>query len=229
MSALAKYWKLVLAALLAAAALAVFLLLYLPERDRAAERIAQLGADVAQLQLQLAEAARYPEGAEEDVAAAMAELEASRLELYRHFPAELREEDQLLYLLGLGDQFGGGGGELGFSTDLRQVFLEKFNVDITYTFGTPAALLALSDGSLLQGQTVMVYYSGGYGDVKEMIRYLGEEAPSITSIQFADMRWLDGEVTGTFTLLNYVLDSGLLEYQEPAVEAPETGKTNIFE
>ena len=228
MKAIVRNWKALLAIVLVLAAAAVYFLGYRPGAENFARQREQLTQQNAQLQTTIAENERYKD-VQDQLSPALDAIEESRASLYDAFPRGMREEDQLLYLLGLGDQFGGGGGELGFSTDLRQVFLEKFNVDITYTFGTPAALLALSDGSLLQGQTVTVYYSGGYGDVKEMIRYLGEEAPSITSIQFADMRWLDGEVTGTFTLLNYVLDSGLLEYQEPAVEAPETGKTNIFE
>ena len=229
MKTLAKYWKIVLALLLAAAALVVILTQYLPGRNAYEDRRTTLQANIDGLQASLAEAAKYPEGIEEDVAAAVRELEASRLELYKHFPSQMKEEDQLLYLLGLEEQFGGGSGELGYSLDLHDIFLEKFNVDISYTFGTTQPLLALSDGAILGGQTITVYFSGAYENVKEMIRYLGEEEVQLTSIQYASMYWQDDTVSGTFTLLNYLLSSELLDYRMPVVDMPDTGKTNIFQ
>ena len=230
MKTLVKYWKIILALLLAIAAGFIFLMRYLPEKSAYEARKATLDSNIAALQVELTKAQQYPADLEDDIQAATAELEESRLELYEHFPSQLKEEDQLIYLLGLETAFGEADtGELGYSQDLHQIFLEKFDVDISYTFGTATPLMLLSDGAVLSGQTVTVYFSGPYESVKEMIRYLGTEEVQLTSIQFANMYWQDNEVTGTFTLLNYLMNSDLLEYEMPAVEKPETGKTNIFE
>lgn len=230
MKTLAKYWKIVLAFLLAAVALVVILVGYLPGKTEYETRKATLNQNINMLQVSLTEAMKYPDDLSEEVEAATAELEASRKELYEHFPAQIKEEDQLVYLLGLEDQFASGdSGELGYSLDLHQIFLDKFGVDISYTFGTATPIMALSDGAILGGQSITVYFSGAYENVKEMIRYLGEEEVQLTSVQYATMYWKDDEVTGTFTLLNYLLDSDLLEYHAPVVNMPDTGKTNIFE
>ena len=230
MSALAKYWKIVLALLLAVAALLVVLMVYLPGKTSYETRKTALNSDITTLQNSLAEALKYPADMEEDIQAATKEVENSRLELYQHFPSQMKEEDQLIYLLGLEDAFGtDDSGELGYSQDLHQIFLDKFGVDITYSFGTDTPLLTLSDGAILSGQSITVYFSGPYDRVKEMIRYLGTEEVPLTSIQYASLYWSDDAVTGTFTLLNYLLDSDLLEYHIPVVDMPDTGKSNIFD
>lgn len=230
MSTLAKYWKIVLALILAVIALLVVLLVYLPGRAKYELQKVALNGNISVLQTSLAEALKYPADMEEDIQAATKEVEDSRLELYQHFPSQMKEEDQLLYLLGLEDAFGtDDSGELGYSQDLHQIFLDKFGVDITYSFGTDTPLLTLSDGAILSGQTITVYFSGPYDRVKEMIRYLGTEEVPLTSIQYASLYWSDDAVTGTFTLLNYLLDSDLLEYHIPVVDMPDTGKSNIFD
>ena len=230
MSTLAKYWKIVLALLLAVAALLVVLMVYLPGKPSYETRTTALHSDITTLQNSLAEALKYPADMEEDIQAATKEVENSRLELYQHFPSQMKEEDQLIYLLGLEDAFGtDDSGELGYSQDLHQIFLDKFGVDITYSFGTDTPLLTLSDGAILSGQSITVYFSGPYDRVKEMIRYLGTEEVPLTSIQYASLYWSDDAVTGTFTLLNYLLDSDLLEYHIPVVDMPDTGKSNIFD
>lgn len=230
MSTLAKYWKILLALLLAVAALLVVLLVYLPGRAEYEMQKLTLDGNISVLQASLTEALKYPADLEEDIQTATQEIEDSRRELYQHFPSQMKEEDQLLYLLGLEDAFGtDDSGELGYSQDLHQIFLDKFGVDITYSFGTDTPLLTLSDGAILSGQAVTVYFSGPYDRVKEMIRYLGTEEVPLTSIQYASLYWSDDAVTGTFTLLNYLLDSDLLEYHIPVVDMPDTGKSNIFD
>lgn len=230
MSTLAKYWKIVLALILAVIALLVVLLVYLPGRAEYEMQKLTLDGNISVLQASLTEALKYPADLEEDIQTATQEIEDSRLELYQHFPSQMKEEDQLLYLLGLEDAFGtDDSGELGYSQDLHQIFLDKFGVDITYSFGTDTPLLTLSDGAILSGQTITVYFSGPYDRVKEMIRYLGTEEVPLTSIQYASLYWSDDAVTGTFTLLNYLLDSDLLEYHIPVVDMPDTGKSNIFD
>ncbi|WP_130870904.1 hypothetical protein [Intestinimonas massiliensis (ex Afouda et al. 2020)] len=230
MSTLAKYWKIVLALILAVIALLVVLLVYLPGRAEYEMQKLTLDGNISVLQASLTEALKYPADLEEDIQTATQEIEDSRLELYQHFPSQMKEEDQLIYLLGLEDAFGtDDSGELGYSQDLHQIFLDKFGVDITYSFGTDTPLLTLSDGAILSGQTITVYFSGPYDRVKEMIRYLGTEEVPLTSIQYASLYWSDDAVTGTFTLLNYLLDSDLLEYHIPVVDMPDTGKSNIFD
>ena len=62
-----------------------------------------------------------------------------------------------------------------------------------------------------------------------MVNYLATDS-RITSIQYATVDY-DAEsdrAVGTLTLLCYVMDSNLLEYHEPDVAEPQTGKYNIL-
>ena len=77
--------------------------------------------------------------------------------------------------------------------------------------------------------TVSVNYETTYQGFKEMVDYLATDS-RITSIQYATVDY-DSEndtATGTLTLLCYIMDSDLLEYEEPDVNKPQTGKPNIL-
>lgn len=208
MKTAAKYWKVILALVLLLAALPVIFLVYLPGKEsyEAQERL--LNTSIASLQSTIAENLRYAD-IQDALPAAEEAMEASRLELYQHFPVELKEEDQIMYVLYLEELFG---------------------TEITFSFGSVDSLAALSDGSVLGGLTLTVNYETDYQGYKDMIKYLATD-DRITSIQYSTMNYDPNadKATGSLTLLCYVLDSDLLAYQPPEVQVPDTGKPNIFD
>lgn len=228
MRTLAKYWKVILAFLLVLAAIPVFFTVYLPGRHEFEAENDRLNQNIASLQETIAANARYAD-IQDQLPAALEELDASRRALYQNFSSEVREEDQLAYLIDLEEQFGKGSSELGFNLPLYEQFYEKFGVRISFSFGEIMPVALLSDGAVLKGQTITVYFSGGYENVKNMIEYIAEDS-RLTSIQYASMDWDEqhGGVLGSFTLLCYLLDSDLVDYQEPNVAVSGIGKPDIF-
>lgn len=207
MKVIAKGWKVLLAVLLIMAALPVFFLGYLREKKDFEAEQSQMKAQIISLQASIAENMRYAD-VQEQIPKATAALEDSRLALYEKFPTELREEDQIMYVL----------------------YLEElFETEISFSFGTVAPVRMLSDGAILEGLTLTVNYETTYQGFKEMVDYLATDS-RITSIQYATVDY-DSEndtATGTLTLLCYIMDSDLLEYEEPDVNKPQTGKPNIL-
>ena len=140
---------------------------------------------------------------------ANAAVDASRLELYQHFPVEMKEEDQIMYVL----------------------YLEKiFGTEIHFSFSSPHPLTALRDGSILMGLTLTVNYETTYDGFQDMITYLSTDS-RVASVQVASINYnaQKDEATGTITLLLYLIDSDLMEYLPPEVFEPETGKENIYD
>lgn len=207
MKKVAKYWKVVLALLLIMAALPIFFLGYLREEKTFEAEQAQVKAQISSLQTTIAENLRYAD-VQEQIPEAEVAVEESRLALYEKFPTELREEDQIMYVL----------------------YLEElFETEISFSFGTVAPVQMLRDGAVLEGLTLTVNYETTYEGFKEMVDYLATDS-RITSIQYATVDY-DSEndaATGTLTLLCYIMDSDLLEYEEPDVTEPQTGKKNIL-
>lgn len=106
---------------------------------------------------------------------------------------------------------------------------ELFETEISFSFGTVAPVQMLRDGAVLEGLTLTVNYETTYEGFKEMVDYLATDS-RITSIQYATVDY-DSEndaATGSLTLLCYIMDSNLLEYEEPDVTEPQTGKPNIL-
>lgn len=208
MKQLAKYWKIILALVLLLAAVPVIFMGYLPAKREYEAEERRLNTSISALQKTIAENLRYAD-IQDALPDAEAALEGSRLELYQHFPVELKEEDQIMYVLYLEELFG---------------------TEITFSFGSVDSLAVLSDGSVLGGLTLTVNYETDYQGYKDMIDYLATDE-RITSIQYSTMNY-DAETdkaVGSLTLLCYVLDSDLLEYLPPDVTVPNTGKDNIFD
>lgn len=208
MKQLAKYWKIILALVLLLAAVPVIFMGYLPAKREYEAEERRLNTSISALQKTIAENLRYAD-IQDALPDAEAALEGSRLELYQHFPVELKEEDQIMYVLYLEELFG---------------------TEITFSFGSVDSLAVLSDGSVLGGLTLTVNYETDYQGYKDMIDYLATDE-RITSIQYSTMNY-DAETdkaVGSLTLLCYVLDSDLLEYLPPDVTVPKTGKDNIFD
>ena len=88
---------------------------------------------------------------------------------------------------------------------------------------------ALSDGSTIQTLTLTVNFECTYDEFQKMITYLATD-DKITSVYDARLNY-DAKkdiAVGTVTIIRYLMNSDLLEYQKPEVNAPDTGKDNIF-
>ena len=210
MKLLGKYWKVLAAVLLAAAAIPVLFAGYLTGRQNYEAERASLEAMNQTLRETVAENARYADVDVEQLAGETERLNASRLALYRHFPVELLEEDQIMYVLYLEELFG---------------------TEITFSFGSVSAIESLSDGAGLGGLSLTVNYETTYDGFKDMIDYISTDS-RITSLQYCTLDYDEASDTasGTLTLLCYTL-SGYpqSEYSPPDVEEPETGKPNLFD
>ncbi|MBR4056993.1 MAG: hypothetical protein IKK00_02505 [Oscillospiraceae bacterium] len=202
-----KYWKVMLAALLLIAAAVLRLGVYSAEKTKYEQGVQKTGALIAAQERTIEENRRYA-GVREKLPQAEAQIEESRRALYAHFPTELREEDQILYVL----------------------YLEQlFGTEIDFSFGEVTPLRSFSDGSALCGLTLTVNYETDYQGFKDMIQYLASDS-RVTSIRYCTMQYNAEKniVSGSLTLLCYLMQSELLEYRAPEISAPDTGKENIF-
>lgn len=208
MKVLGKYWKLLLAVILIAVAAYLYFDGYKTEQAAYETETQQLNTIIAALQNNIAENAKYVD-IQDDLEGAKAEIEASRLALYEHFPVEMKEEDQIMYVL----------------------YLETiFGTEINFTFSEPVSLVALRDGSNVQGLLMTVNYETTYEGFQEMISYLATDE-RITSVYEATIEYdADKDIAaGYVTLILYLVDTDSLEYTPPDVAQPEIGKENIFE
>ena len=180
MKTLKQNWKAVVALFLVIAAVCVYFMGYRPAAKEFAAKEKELSTMITALQSTIAENLRYVD-VQDKLPDASEQLEKSRLELYKKFPTELKEEDQIMYVVYLEDTFG---------------------TEIQFSFGTVEPLLPLSDGSTLCGLTLTVNYQTNYEGFKEMINYLASDE-RITSIQFATMEYDEPNdvAIGTLTLL----------------------------
>lgn len=208
MKFLGKYWKVIIAVILLALAVFVFIDKYQSQKLVYELRQQQLEAMITNLQDKIAENMKYKD-IQDELEDAVKEIEASRLDLYRKFPVELKEEDQIMYVL----------------------YLETlFDTEIQFTFGEAIPLAALQDSSTLQGMLITVNYETTYEGFKEMIDYLATDN-RIASVYNATIAYdADKDIAaGTLTLILYMVDTDALEYTAPDVAIPETGKENIFD
>ena len=208
MKVLAKYWKVLIVVILLG--LAVFLYM---DKYKAAEaayetKVQQLETMKLAMESSIKENMKYA-GIQDQLDDAKAELEASRLELYKNFPVEMKEEDQIMYVL----------------------YLETlFETEIFFTFSEAQGLVALQDGAVLQGLLITVNYETTYQGFQDMVNILATDS-RIASVYQATIEY-DAEkdvAAGYLTLILYLMDSDDLEYTPPDVFIPETGKDNIFE
>lgn len=206
MQQLKKYWKALVAVVLLIAFVMVFSN-YLSERQAHQAEIDKLESNNQALQNKVDANEKY-EDVQDELEEASAQLMASRLELYQKFPVEMKEEDQIMYVL----------------------YLEKiFGTEIFFSFGQAQPMTVLKDGAKVMGLTLTVNYQTTYDGFKDMIDYLATDS-RVTSVQFAQIQYdaASDTAVGTVTLLLYLIDSELLEYVSPDVNVPDTGKDNIF-
>jgi hypothetical protein len=181
---------------------------YLSERDAHKAEMDKLQTNNQTLQNKV-DANKQYEGVQDKLEDASAQLMASRLELYQKFPVEMKEEDQIMYVL----------------------YLEKiFGTEIFFSFGQAQPMTVLKDGAKVMGLTLTVNYQTSYDGFKDMIDYLATDS-RVTSVQFAQIQYdaATDTAVGTVTLLLYLIDSDLLDYVSPEVNEPDTGKDNIFD
>ena len=210
MKVLAKYWKVLIAIILLLVAAFLYMNVYKTEEAAYQSESQQLRTMIMALQSNIAENNRYAD-IQDELEEAKAEVKASRLELYQHFPVEMKEEDQIMYVLYLETLFG---------------------TEISFSFSEAQPIMALydEDGANLMGLLLTVNYETTYQGFQDMVNYLATDA-RITSVYEATIDYdADKDVaTGTVTLLIYLVDSEMLEYLPPDVAKPEIGKDNIFE
>lgn len=207
MKFLKQNWKALVALVLLVATAMVYFNVYKPEKEAYERKVNEMNTMITALQATIAENLRYVE-IQEELPGANEAIEKSRLELYKKFPTQLLEEDQLMYVLYLEEIFG---------------------TEIYFNFGTVTPVAALSDGSMLNILSLTVNYNTSYDGFKEMIDYLASDS-RITSVQTASMEYDSASDTaiGSLTLSCYIMDSELLQYQSPNVTTPEVGKDIIF-
>ena len=206
MMQLKKYWKAIVAVVLLIA-FALVLSNYFSERQAHQAEVDKLQSNNQMLQDKV-DANKEYEDVQDELEDASAQLMASRLELYQKFPVEMKEEDQIMYVL----------------------YLEKiFGTEIFFSFGQAQPMTVLKDGAKVMGLTLTVNYQTSYDGFKDMIDYLATDS-RVTSVQFAQIQYdaATDTAVGTVTLLLYLIDSNLLDYVSPEVNEPETGKDNIF-
>ena len=206
MMQLKKYWKALVAVVLLIA-FALVLSNYFSERQAHQAEVDKLQSNNQMLQNKVDANMKY-EGVQDQLEEASAQLMASRLELYQKFPVEMKEEDQIMYVL----------------------YLEKiFGTEIFFSFGQAQPMTVLKDGAKVMGLTLTVNYQTSYDGFKDMIDYLATDS-RVTSVQFAQIQYdaATDTAVGTVTLLLYLIDSDLLDYVSPEVNEPDTGKDNIF-
>ena len=210
MSALGKYWKVILAFLLVLVAAFFYFNKYKIEKLEYESKTMQMENMIVALKQNIQENLKYAD-IQDELDDAKAEIEASRQELYKSFPVELREEDQIMYVL-----------------YLETVFKEE----IFFTFSQPGHLVQLNDGSSLQGLEIVVNYETTYQGFQDMIDYLATDS-RVASVQEATIEYdAENDIARGYVMLRlYLITSKDLAagYLPPDVAIPETGKENIFE
>ena len=207
MKLLGKYWKVLLAIFLLAAAAFVYFNLYQTEKASYESETRQLDMMITALEKSIQENMKYVD-IQGELEQAKLELEASRMDLYKAFPVEMKEEDQIMYVL----------------------YLETlFKEEIFFSFNQPAQLVTLRDGSTLQGLLMTVNYRTTYDGFQNMVEYLSTDS-RVASVQEATIEYdaSNDVAVGYLTLVLYLLDTDAMEYAPPDVAVPDIGKENIF-
>ena len=208
MKLIGKYWKLLVAILLIVGAIYLYVNTYQMEKLSYETQYAQLQMMNASLQNKIQENMRYVD-IQEDLAEATDRIDRSRLDLYEHFPVELKEEDQIMYVL----------------------YLETiFGTEIQFEFSQAGTLVSLQDGANLNGLLLEVNYETTYKGFKDMVHYLATDS-RIVSVYDSTILYdaATDKVQGRIKLLLYMIDTDLRDYESPNVAEPSTGKDNIYE
>ena len=203
-----NYWKLLIALILLGFAAHLYFNVYQAEKAAYESEVKMQQTMIAALQSAIAENVRYID-IQDKLPEANAAVDASRLELYEHFPLTMKEEDQIMYVLYLETLFG---------------------TEIHFSFSRAQPITGLRDGSALMGLILRVNYETTYHGFQDMVSYLSTDS-RITSVRASSIEYDSKTDTarGELELLLYLMNSNLLDYMPPAIAQPEIGKDNLFE
>ncbi len=205
MKFLSKYWKALVAILMAAASVPLFL--KAQSRSEEYDRQQQnLNTSIAAVQAGIDANSSYA-GVQGAIDGELERLDASRRRLYDRFPAALLEEDQIRYILYLEEVFGG---------------------EISFAFAQEMPVATLSDGNYIGGMTFTLNYQTTYQGFKDLVTYLASDS-RVASVRVATLDYVQEQdiAAGTITLTLYTVSAN--EYEPPEASEHDTGKGTIFE
>lgn len=216
MNVFSKYWKALLAALLVAATAFLYLNVYATEKRAYEYDKELLNTSIMVLQKNIADNRPY-EGVQEQISEEREKLAASRLSLYNSLPVDVKQEDQIMYVLYLESVFG---------------------TEIDFEFSEPIPVTALEDGSVLKSVELIVNYRSTYKGFQDMINYLAQDY-RVVSVDKANIKYYPKQdlAVGFVKIKLYLLDTSasvdeeIRKYVAPIdklVNVPNVGKENIF-
>lgn len=216
MRRIAKYWKALLALVLIAVSVPLFLKI-VQRRDDYQMQLNSLSMQIASYQAAIQPNLVYAD-VQDKLEGELAAIAESRKELYSHFPSKLLEEDQIRYILYL---------EETFKEDVTFA-LSKQGVDIQFSFSQTVPMAALNDGSYLCGVTLGICFETTYEEFKDMTAYLSADE-RITSVRYARLNYDEENDTvwGGVVVTLYTISSE--PYVPPEATEHTTGKITIFE
>lgn len=243
MKAIARNWKAVLALILMIAAVVVYFRVYKPKQEAYIAERDQLNKQIAVLQTTVAENERYKD-VQDLLPAEYVKMEESRDVIYEVFPDEIKEEDQLMYLLYLEKIFAGSPASLNFSQNqylslgVGHSFVRPGTIEIMRDIHAPAAVFnfgqvqpvtMLSDQSVLNAMDITLSYNATYDGFKKTIEYLATDS-RVASIRTATFQYdvLTETLCGDIVIRLYSLDASNREYTAPTITNPGMGKENLF-
>lgn len=220
MNLFSKYWKALLAFVLAGAAAFLFFNVYKTEKTAYESDKQMLNTTIMALQKNIADNRPY-EAVQDEINEEKAKLTASRLDLYNSLPVDVKQEDQIMYILYLESVFG---------------------TEISFEFNEPVPIIGLEDGSVLKTVELVVNYRSSYKGFQQMINYLAQDY-RVVSVDKANIKYYPKQdlAIGYVKIKMYLLDTGgsiieeireLRKYSAPVdklINVPNTGKETIFD
>jgi len=229
MKAIARNWKAVLAVLLLIAALLVWFLAYRPAKKEFESRQSSLQNELMLLQMQVASTQAYNEEVISEnkkyeplidaLPDEIAKLERSEKELFAKFPAEMREEDQIMYAVWL-------------ENVMKEIDPEISN-DVHFAFASYEEDLKLN-GASFGGITLNCTYRLHYKAFQRLLDYLSADE-RVAAVRYVTMNYEEStnQLIGTMGIKFYMAIpndyNSAYEYTEPDVPMNGgQGKDNVY-
>ncbi|MBE6993150.1 MAG: hypothetical protein E7423_00685 [Ruminococcaceae bacterium] len=229
MKALTRNWKAVLAVLLLIVALLVWFLAYRPAKTEFESKQANLTNELMLLQMQVASTQAYNEEVIREnkkyeplvdkLPEETAKLARSESELLSKFPAEMREEDQIMYMVWL-------------ENVMKELDPESKN-DVHFAFASYEEDLKLN-GASFGGITLNYTFVMHYKAFQRLIDYLSADE-RIASVRYVTMNYDEStdQLIGTMGIKFYMAIpndyNSAYEYTEPDVPMNGgQGKDNVY-
>lgn len=207
MKTIKSHLPLILAVLVLIATLYVYFMVYLPGAEAYQMSMVNLSNQVGMIQQNIVKDAQFAD-VQNAIPKELDNISKSRRQLYARFPKEMREEDQILYMIELEELLGS---------------------DILISFVEPETIRLLGDGSALMGMTFTVDYETSYDEFKDIVSKIASDE-KISSVRYASMTYDEesGKVSGSITITRYLINDTEREYHEPQLPQQDKGKSNIF-